>query len=172
MSEPFIGEIRLFGFTFAPRGWATCQGQLLAIQQNQALFSLLGTTYGGNGQTTFGLPDLRGRSAVAWGQGPGLTNIVQGETGGQENRTLNSNNLPAHTHAVTPPVASSASSKNPAGNVPGFTATSASYEARPDGAGQAFESGLAGGNQPFGIRSPFLGLNYCIALEGIFPSRN
>src|SRR3954452_431305 len=98
--DPFIGELRLFGFNFAPRGWALCQGQLLSISSNTALFSLLGTMYGGNGQTTFGLPDLRGRSALGFGQGPGLSGYQQGQVGGEEQVTLSRAQLPAHGHGV------------------------------------------------------------------------
>src|SRR5262245_2996958 len=100
MSQPYIGEIRMVGFNFAPLGWALCNGQLLAISQNTALFSLLGTTYGGNGQTTFALPDLRGRIPIHQGQGPGLSNRVLGEVGGQESVALTSQQMPAHTHAL------------------------------------------------------------------------
>ncbi len=103
MSDPFIGEIRMVGFNFAPVGWALCQGQLLSIAQNTALFSLLGTTYGGDGQTTFGLPDLQGRSPVGTGAGPGLAPINPGDRGGQESVTLNVDNMPAHMHAVPSP---------------------------------------------------------------------
>src|SRR5687767_9318635 len=99
--EPFLGQIQAFGFNFAPRGWAQCQGQLLAINTNTALFSLLGTTYGGNGQTTFALPDFRGRTMVGQGQGPGLSAYTIGQVGGTESVTLTSNNLPAHTHIAT-----------------------------------------------------------------------
>src|ERR1700712_195012 len=98
MAEPFLGEIRIVGFTFAPRGWATCSGQLLPINQNTALFSLLGTTYGGNGQTTFGLPDLRGRTLVGMGQGPGLSNYYIGQASGTENVTLTTQQIAAHVH--------------------------------------------------------------------------
>jgi len=100
MSQPFVGQISIFGFNFAPRGWAFCQGQLLSIAQNSALFSLLGTTYGGDGVTTFGLPDLRGRVPNGVGQGPGLANYVQGEVSGTESATLTVNNLAAHSHGV------------------------------------------------------------------------
>ena len=101
MSEPFLGEIRAFGFTFAPRGWAMCQGQTMSISQNSALFSLLGTTYGGDGRVTFGLPDLRGRTAISLGQGPGLSTRTQGEQAGSEQVTLNAGQIPPHTHGVT-----------------------------------------------------------------------
>src|SRR3954467_10025114 len=100
MSEPFIGEVRMFGGNFAPRGWAFCNGQLLSISQNTALFSLLGTTYGGNGQTTFALPNLQGRVPMHVGQGPGLTNRTQGEVAGTETHTLNANEMPVHTHTA------------------------------------------------------------------------
>src|SRR6185503_14662217 len=100
MSEPFIGEIIMFAGNFAPRGWAFCEGQLLSIAQNSALFSILGTTYGGDGQTTFALPDLRGRAPMQWGQGPGLTPRFLGESSGAENVTLISTQMPAHTHAL------------------------------------------------------------------------
>src|SRR5438477_6856604 len=98
--DPFVGEIRMFGGNFAPRDWAVCDGQLLAIAQNTALFSLLGTTFGGNGQTTFGLPDLRGRVPIHWGQGPGLSPRTEGESAGTESVTVSANELPPHTHAL------------------------------------------------------------------------
>src|SRR5262247_1539362 len=100
MSEPFLGQIQPFGFNFAPTGWATCDGQILSIAQNTALFSLLGTTFGGNGQTTFGLPDLRGRVPIGQGQGPGLANYTLGQTGGQETVTLITSQMPQHTHSL------------------------------------------------------------------------
>ncbi|MEX1309383.1 MAG: tail fiber protein, partial [Candidatus Sulfomarinibacteraceae bacterium] len=100
MASPFIGQIQLFGFNFPPRGWAFCEGQLLAISSNTALFSLLGTTFGGDGRTTFGLPDLRGRSAVGVGNGPGLSSVSWGQRSGAENVTLNVNTLPSHTHSA------------------------------------------------------------------------
>lgn len=167
MTEPFLGEIRLFPYNFAPRGWAFCQGQIMSIAQNTALFSLLGTTYGGNGQTTFALPDLRGRVAVSSGEGPGLSPYDLGEVTGTENVTLLSTQLPAHTHAQ--PVSNAASSSSrPNGNVP---SSGGSYTTPSDG-GSFAPTTPAGGNQPFSITQPLLALNYCIALEGIFPSRN
>ncbi len=117
--EVFLGTIFFFGFNFAPRGWSTCEGQLLSISQNSALFSLLGTYYGGNGQTTFALPDLRGRYPMGQGQGPGLTPRTIGEASGRESVQLTLNEMPSHTHTAR--AASSSSSKSPAGNVPGFT---------------------------------------------------
>src|SRR3954449_6617686 len=119
MATPFIGQISLFGGNFAPRGWAFCNGQLLAVSQNTALFSILGTTYGGNGETTFALPDLRGRVPLHPGQGPGLSPYVLGENGGQENVTLNVTQLPAHTHAVSPRASNNAQTTNrPGGTIP------------------------------------------------------
>jgi microcystin-dependent protein len=172
VSNPFLGEIRLFGFNFAPRTWATCSGQLMPIAQNTALFSLLGTTYGGDGQTTFALPDLRGRSALSAGQGPGLAAYNLGQVSGVETVTLISTQMPAHNHTM---LASSSDStaKNPSGNIPGGTASpvyAAVGTANTTMAPQVI--GGAGGSQPHENRSPYLVLNYCIALEGIYPSRN
>lgn len=182
MSEPFLGEIRMVGFNFAPRGWAFCQGQIMAIAQNTALFSLLGTTYGGNGQTTFGLPDLRGRSPVGTGQGPGLSTVTLGEVAGSENVSLLTTNMPMHNHATSVEVAGVAATPT---TVP--SATNNVLGASGGGQGQAsiwsttlatpvpiagVVSGMAGGSQPFAIRNPYLGINFVIALQGIFPSRN
>ena len=169
MSEPFIGQITLFAGNFAPRGWAFCSGQILPIAQNTALFSILGTTFGGNGQTTFALPDLRGRVPVHPGQGPGLSNVVLGERGGAETAVLNVNQLPAHNHLAGGTQGAAASTR-PAGNVP---SAGGSYAPTPDGSTMnANFIRPTGGNQPFGIRQPYLGVNFIIALEGIFPSRN
>jgi len=167
VSEPFIGEIRAFGFNFAPRGWATCSGQLLSIAQNTALFSLLGTTYGGNGQTTFALPDLRGRVAINQGQGPGLANKTIGEQAGQESHTLTANEMPAHAHAQ--PASNADQSTNRPGNA--VPTKGGVYAAAGDGT-LLDPTTQAGGNQPHSIMQPYLVLNYCIALQGIFPSRN
>lgn len=182
MSEPFIGEIRMVGFNFAPRGWAFCDGRLLAISQFSALFSLLGTVYGGNGTTTFALPDLRGRAPVGMGTGPGLTPITQGEQAGTENVTLLSTQMPPHNHAVALQVAGTAS--NPV-NAP--TTTNNRLGASGGGPGNAtiwsdaltdpvamppIDTTIAGGGQAVPIRNPFMGTNFVIALEGIFPSRN
>lgn len=167
MSEPFLGEIRIFGFNFNPRGWATCSGQLMSISQNTALFSLLGTYYGGNGVQTFGLPDLRGRVAVNQGQGPGLSTYDIGEVLGTEETTLLLNNMPNHNHAQ-PVTNGPSSSTRPHGTVP---AAGGSYAAAGDG-GSFVATSASGGNLPFSILQPMLVMNYCIALEGIFPSRN
>jgi microcystin-dependent protein len=169
MTEPFLGEIRNFGFNFAPRGWATCGGQLLPISQNTALFALLGTIYGGDGRTTFGLPDLRGRIPMSFGQGPGLSPRTQGELSGQEQVTLTQSQLPAHSHTVS--ASSTATTKNPSGAIPAVTNAGASYGTTADLAmNPAMTSGPAG-SQPHNNMQPYLVTNWCIALEGIFPSR-
>jgi microcystin-dependent protein len=167
LSEPFIGEIRAFGFTFAPRGWATCSGQILSIAQNTALFSLLGTTYGGNGQTTFALPDLRGRIGINQGQGPGLSNRSLGEQAGEENHTLTANEMPSHTHAQP------ASTADQSTNRPGSAVPTKGGVYAGSGDGTLMDpTTAAGGSQPHNNMPPYLVINYCIALEGIYPSRN
>jgi microcystin-dependent protein len=172
MSEPFLGMIIIVPYNFAPRGWAFCNGQILPIAQNTALFSLLGTTFGGNGQTTFALPDLRGRVPNSSGQGPGLSSYDLGQVGGTESTTLTINNMPAHNHQVGCNTEGSTTG-NPSGAVPGDTSAGNIYA--PSGSGALMNAtmiGNTGGSQPFGILQPYLTLNYCIALEGIFPSRN
>jgi len=180
MSDPFLGEIRMVGFNFNPVGWALCNGQLLPIAQNSALFALLGTTFGGNGTTTFGLPDFRGRSAVGMGNGPALTPIVQGEQAGVEQVTLLQTQMPAHTHQLT--VAGKS-------NEPDNTPSNVNNVLGASGAGQGnatiwstalntpvmlnpAQVSLPGGSQPFAVRNPYLGTNFIIALQGIFPSRS
>jgi microcystin-dependent protein len=167
VSEPFIGSVILFAGNFAPRGWAFCDGQLLSISQNTALFSILGTTYGGNGQTTFALPDLRGRSPIGPRQGPGLANHDLGEEGGVENVTLSINQMPAHSHL--PGASLGEQDTNSPANA--IAAKGGVYGAGSASANMAPVS-AAGGNQPHENRPPYLGLNYIIALEGIYPSRN
>ena len=170
MSNQFVGEIRVFGFGFAPRGWALCQGQLIAINTNQALFALLGTMYGGNGVQNFALPDLRGRSPVHRGN-----EIVQGEMTGTESVTLLTTQLPQHNHLMN--ATTVAGTRRPAisGIFAADTTTPSSFYAAP-GTGmttlnpQAIQSN--GGGQPHDNMQPFLTLNFCIALQGIFPSRN
>lgn len=172
MSEPFLAQIMLFGGNFAPRGWAFCNGQILSISQNTALFSLLGTTFGGNGQTTFALPDLRGRVPIHPGQGPGLSNYSPGQQGGTESNTLTQGQMPAHTHAAALNASSNPSSDTlPNGN---FLAEGNSYTNTTNAQmnANAVSLGVAGGSQPFPILQPYLGVNFIIALEGIFPSRN
>lgn len=172
MSEPFLGQIMLVPYNFAPRGWAFCNGQILPIAQNTALFSLLGTTFGGNGQTTFALPDLRGRAALSSGQGPGLSSYDLGQVGGTESETLTINQMPQHNHLVTANTEGS-NSNSPNGAVPGDTSVGNIYATVLGSA--TMNVGMitnTGGSQPFALLSPYLVLNYCIALEGIFPSRN
>jgi len=169
---PFLGQIQAFGFNFAPRGWAQCNGQLLPISQYNALFSLLGTIYGGDGRTTFALPDFRGRSEVGMGNGPGLSDIRQGQKGGQESATLAVANLPSHNHSVAIAVNTAAGSEaTPTGDlasIPNGYAEDPTSGAHLGGVTQS----NVGGGQSFSIRSPFLGIEVCIALEGVYPSRN
>jgi microcystin-dependent protein len=167
MSNAFLGQLMLVGFNFAPRGWAMCNGQLLPINQNQALFSLLGTQYGGNGTTTFALPDLRGRVSLHQGQGPGLSNQIIGEVAGVETVTLTINQLPSHSHPI-PANAGLGSTAKPAGAV---AAQGGSYSPTTDGTRLA-DSLTAGNNLPHSIMQPYLVLNWIIAMEGIFPSRS
>ena len=172
MSEPFIGQIMLFAGNFAPRGWAFCDGSLLGISQNTALFSILGTTYGGNGTTNFGLPDLRGRVPIGMGSGPGLTPRTQGEIAGEENHTLLAGEMPAHNHTVTVGVSGNPPSTSRAsGAVP---ASGQYYDAAANAAGSlgAVNCANAGGSQGHNNMQPYLAVNYVIALQGIFPSRN
>lgn len=181
-TEPFIGEIKIFGFNFAPVSYALCQGQIMSIAQNTALFSLLGTTYGGNGQTTFALPDLRGRMPIGQGQGPGLPFYTMGEVAGTTNVTLLSNNMPIHNHAATGinvriPVTSasedSSATNNYIGNAVNDTFGPAASPTASLGAPVVSGSTApAGGSQPFSILNPYLAINYSIATQGIFPSRN
>lgn len=169
--NPFIGEIALFGFNFAPIGWAQCNGQLLPISQNTALFSLLGTMYGGDGISTFALPDLRGRVPIHTGQGPGLSSYFQGQVGGTEIVTLLSNQVPAHTH---PLIGTSAvgTSDTPTGLLPARNAAGEPiYGSGAPAAMGAAAVGLNTGGLPHSNVQPYLTLNWCIALVGIFPSR-
>jgi microcystin-dependent protein len=170
MADYFIGEIKLFPFTFAPKGWAVCQGQLLSIAQNQALFSLLGTTYGGNGQTTFALPDLRGRVPMHSGNGP----VSLGQLSGVENVTLTKSNLPAHTHTIA-----ATSNVGTTQSFAGSTIASCSVDTisfyGPAEAMQPLNPANvanAGGSQPHSNCQPSLVMNFCIATGGVFPSRN
>jgi microcystin-dependent protein len=169
VAEPYIGEIRLFPYNFAPRGWLFCQGQLLPIAANTALFSVLGTTYGGNGQTTFGLPDLRGRAPISAGQGPGLTDYTLGEQVGVETVTLSLNQMPVHQHALN------ASNQAADSSRPGdaYLAGGGAYAQTSDGTLMGGNSiGLSVGGQAHENRPPRLVLNWCIATAGLFPSRN
>lgn len=194
--EEFIGIIKIFGGNFAPRGWAMCYGQIVSISQNPALFSILGTSYGGNGQTTFALPDLRGRVPVGTGQGPGTDNIILGQALGTSNTTLIMNNLPTHNHLITPTTNVKVSNKvgdssDPRGKVlaegaqigSGPNATKlkpyVTYNSTDTNNGDLAgvsstptNSGNSGNNIPINNMQPYLGVNYIICLEGIFPSRN
>ena len=197
-AEPFLGELMWVAFDYCPRGWADTNGQLLPINQNQALFALLGTQYGGDGRVSFALPDLRGRKMVHIGTGPGLSTVVQGQAGGSESSTLTFAQLPAHSHTATTTVdgvqitstlygsAANATATSPAGaaiatprkSAPVYAAGSPD-QAMADGsvrtsvtAGTATTTiNASGGGQPFPVRDPYLGLRACIALQGIFPSR-
>ena len=174
MADPFVAEIRIFPFNFAPRGWAWCDGQLLPISQNTALFSLLGTTYGGDGKSTFALPDLEGRAAMHPGQGPGLSLHDLGETGGSETVTLLESRIPIHPHtmrAVSDPgelqVPNPARSMARSSNASAYqTTTNASLV---NLAGQALSP--AGGDQPHNNLMPYLTFYFNIALQGVFPAR-
>ncbi|OIN58240.1 phage tail protein [Arsenicibacter rosenii] len=172
--EPFIGQICIFGFNYAPQGWGLCNGQQLSISQNQPLFALIGNTYGGDGRTVFNLPDLRGRTPIGMGQGPGLSNYVWAQKGGSETSTLVVNNLPAHTHALN------AYAEGPAGNVAGpkdalpantggldpeYRTSGTLVQMSPQGVG------MTGSATPFSNIPPYIALNFCIAIQGIWPQR-
>lgn len=173
MAEPFLGEIKMVGFTFAPQGWAFCNGQILSIAQNTALFSLLGTTYGGDGQTTFALPDLRSRVPIHFGQGPGLSSYVEGQTGGAEIVVLISPQIPAHTHLVNA-ATTGGTQASPASGFPAVESTGTSLNYSPASNTTMNASMIApnSGGQPHENRQPFLAVNFIIALQGIYPSRN
>lgn len=170
--EPLIGQIILFAGNFAPRGWALCQGQLLSISQHAALFSILGTTYGGNGKTTFALPDLRGCVPIGAGQGTQLSPHQLGDRGGSETVTLTEAQLPTHTHTLQASTATAAS-KDPANNLLAKSRVLPSY-ATTDSLIEMHKTSIAstGAGQPHNNMPPFLTLNYIIAIEGIFPPRN
>jgi microcystin-dependent protein len=162
--DPLLGEIRMFAGNFAPIDWALCNGQTLSIQQHQALFSIIGTMYGGDGVTTFRLPDLRGRTPIGAGSSSGLTPRSEGEMGGVESVTLNANQMPAHTHSV---LASRTQTTNrPDG---GYVAGPGAFAQSADT--QLAASAIAGGSQAHANMQPFLALNFIIALEGVYPSR-
>ncbi len=180
--EPYLGTVTVFAGNFAPRSWMFCQGQLLAIANYDALYALIGTTYGGDGQVTFALPDLRSRVSVHMGQGPGLSNYMLGQVSGSENVTLLSSNLAAHNHSLLSPVVlkQSASTATTGNSDPtnGYPASGApEYFATSDGTKMGSYSSMgvtppAGSNSPVPTLQPYLAMNYVIAVEGIFPSRN
>jgi len=167
--EPYVGQIIAVGFNFAPNGWALCNGQLLSIAQNTALFSLLGTTYGGNGQTTFALPDLRGRAMTGQGNGPGLAYIDQGEQGGFPTATLTAFNMPSHTHPINAST-SPGTTSDPTNTVLANTLASDREYSTSTNAVMS-PTGVAGSNQPFNTMQPYTGIYYIIALQGVFPPR-
>lgn len=182
MSDPFVGELRIMPYggtgTYIPNGWAQCNGQLLQIRQYTALFALLGTTYGGDGRTTFAVPNLNGRTPIGMGQGPGLSSYPMGATSGTESVTLQSTQLPAHTHALgtaTVPVGGASTAASPAGAYLGTVSPAAYGQGTANGpmaAGTISGPTTAvGGNQPHENRQPYLALNYYIALQGVFPQR-
>ena len=173
MSEPFVGEIRMFAGNFAPRGWAFCNGELLAVSQNDALFSLLGTIYGGDGRTTFGLPEMRGRIPLHQGTGPGLSARKLGAKAGEEKETLTTNHLPSHTHDFNANKAA-ATGSDPQGKVLAMTSgANRIYNAVAQNTDLAASSiADTGGSQPHNNLMPTLCINFIIALFGIYPSRN
>ena len=180
MSQPYIAQVMLFAFNFAPRNWAFCNGALMPISQNQALFSLVGTTYGGDGRVTFGLPNIHDSSVMSIGQGPGLSNYVLGENSGVSQVALTQTQMPAHTHTV---YAGGTPSQSNIVATPPQDGWIANHDVgpvtdvlfAPAPGGQTFASqviSIGGGSQPHENEQPYLGMNYCIALFGIFPSRN
>lgn len=184
--EPFIGQVMMFAGNFAPRGWMDCDGRLLAVSQYSALFSILGTLYGGDGRTTFGLPDLRGRAPIGMGNGPGLSAVREGQMGGAEQVTLTVAEMPSHNHAANPQLRASApASTGPSdSDAPGSTAMlantggsfiysngAADAQMAPGEVSGTVAIGNTGGNIPVQIRNPYIGMRYIIAIEGIYPSR-
>jgi microcystin-dependent protein len=172
MAEPFLSEIRLFSFLFAPQGWAMCDGQLMPISQNTALFALIGTFYGGNGVSTFALPDLQGRVAIHQGTNAGTTYVI-GEQGGEETHTLLTSEIPSHSHTLS--VAGTSTTSDPTGALfaqPASNPHSGGLYSPTSNSVAGPVVGVAGGSQPHENQMPFLVLNYSIALEGIFPSRS
>jgi microcystin-dependent protein len=169
MSDPYVGEIRMVGFNFAPQGWALCNGQTLPISQYAALFSLLGTTYGGNGTSNFQLPNLQGRVAIHQGTGVGLPAVVIGESAGSVTASLSAQNLPQHTHPI-PASNDLGTTDSPGGAV---VAKGGSYATPSDQATTAAATGLNTGSAlPFNVQNPYLVVNFIIALVGIFPTRS
>lgn len=197
MDPSFLALICLFAGNFAPTSWAFCQGQILSLPQNAALFTILGTTYGGNGQTTFALPDLRGRAPIGWGQGPGLSPYNLGQLGGSESMTLTINEMPSHIHsanlsgltAAQPASTGAGTTSTPGPNavpavlpsigagpnamhINGYTTAAPNTTLSPAAVGGNITMNPSGGNQPFSIISPYLAMNYIICIEGVFPSRS
>jgi len=170
-AEPLLGEIAMFAGNFAPRGWAFCDGQLLPINSNEALFSILGTTYGGDGRTPFALPDLRGRAPIHAGHGPGLSDYRLGSKGGQESVTLTIGQMPSHSHSLQAHTGYG-DTANPNEAVSAKTTTPAYKSTAPNAAMSASAVGQTGGGQAHENRPPYVAIHYIIALQGIFPSRS
>ena len=172
MSDPYTGEIRMFAGNFPPSGWAFCDGSTMPIDQNEALFTLIGTTYGGDGQVTFNLPDLRGRVPVHQGQGPGLSNYVLGQTGGVESVTLTTQQIPQHTHALLA-TTSAGTQVNPGGNLLSNSQGPQPYiQESPDGNLNPAAMSPSGGSQPHDNLQPFLAINFILSLFGFFPTQS
>ena len=172
MSEPFIADIKIFGFDFAPRGHAQCDGQLLPIAQNSALFSLLGTNFGGDGRTSFGLPDMRGRAPLHHGTGPGLSSRGLGSKAGQDSVALTTDQIPPHTHPLKAS-SDNATATTPGGNLPATVVPGLNvFGDTANADGEATQVTESGGNEPHNNLQPYLTLNFVIALTGVFPSRN
>jgi microcystin-dependent protein len=172
MADPFMAEIRIFPFTFAPKGWAFCNGQLIPISQNTALFALLGTTYGGDGKSTFALPDLMGSAAMHPGQGSGLTERFLGEIGGTESVTLLVSEIPVHTHSLLAAGSDPAESNDPTNNALARSKNGNAYTNQPPITQMAPQAlAPAGGSLPHNNMQPYLTLNFCIAMQGVFPQR-
>ena len=175
MADPFVAEIRIVGFNFAPKGWAFCNGQLLPISQNTALFSLLGTFYGGDGKSTFALPDMQGSAPMFWGQGAGLSLVDLGQTGGSEFVTLIQSEMPVHTHSVRAATVFDADQNAPSPDVTfGKAFNGLAYA--PSGTGQTIQmnfntASITGGSLPHNNMMPYLVLNFVIAMQGVFPPR-
>jgi microcystin-dependent protein len=172
MSDPFIGEILIFGGNFAPRNYMFCNGALLPIAQNTALFSLVGTTYGGDGRSTFGVPDLQARHVIGPGTGPGLSNVRWGERAGAADVTLSAGNLPSHSHTLNAST-DRANAPGPGGNVLADPTRGNIYQTGAANTAMSASSiGNSGGGQSFNILNPYLAVNHCIALNGTYPSRS
>jgi microcystin-dependent protein len=178
MSEPFLAEIRIWACNFAPRGWVFCDGQLMAISQNTALFSLLGTTFGGDGRTTFALPDMKGRAAMEWGSGPGLTTRIIGQQLGEQGVTLLTSEIPSHNHVISAADPGAGGGAAERSNTPtdqswiGPSNPGSNYSTNaPDTHFAQQAIGQSGGSIPHLNMQPYEVLNFCIATEGIFPSR-
>ncbi len=171
--DPFVAEIRIFGFNFAPKGWAFCNGQILPLSQNTALFSLLGTTYGGDGKSNFALPDMQGNTPLFWGQGPGLSLYDIGQTGGEQSVTLLQSEVPSHNHGVqSAPGNFSGNSNVVGGNSYAKSAQGNAYLPPATLVNMSIqEVSVVGGNNPHNNMMPYLTLNFCIALQGVFPPR-